>query len=192
MNETSKAVVRRMHDPVFSRLYFVGNGIDIGAGPDPLANYSEFFPLMLYCQSWDKLDGDAQEMLSVQNEHFDFVHSSHCLEHLYDPALAIDRWLQILKVGGHLVCIVPDEDLYEQGVWPSAFNNDHKHTFTIYKERSWSPVSINIMQLLSRDKISIQSIKLLNATTRNMGMVDQTLTPVGESAIEFVVRKDLP
>jgi hypothetical protein len=43
--------------------------------------------------------------------------------------------------------IVPDEDLYEQGIWPSRFNSDHKWTFTIAKHASWSPVSINLLDL---------------------------------------------
>jgi hypothetical protein len=43
--------------------------------------------------------------------------------------------------------IVPDEDLYEQGVWPSRFNPDHKWTFTIAKHTSWSPVSVNLLDL---------------------------------------------
>jgi len=191
MNETSKAVIRRMHDPAFALTYFAGNGIDIGSGNDALGNYCEFFPRMINCLSWDRADGDAQELPDVEKDSFDFVHSSHCLEHLLDPWRAIDRWLEVLKPGGHLVCIVPDEDLYEQGVWPSQFNSDHKCTFTIYKSASWSPVSVNIVDLLSRDTISIQSIKLLHVTTRILAQgYDQTQTPVGECAIEFVVRKE--
>lgn len=190
MNECSKAVVRRMYDPLFVRKYFVGQGIDIGCGQDSLNNYCELFPLMDGCAEWDIRDGDAQFMKDA--DQYDFVHSSHCLEHLDNPFLAIDRWIEILKPGGHLVCIVPDEDLYEQGTWPSTFNSDHKHTFTIMKHKSWSPVSINVIELLFRSDISIQSIKLLNATHRKMfGKFDQTLTYIGESAIEFVVRKEM-
>jgi hypothetical protein len=44
---------------------------------------------------------------------------------------------------------VPDEDLYEQGVWPSRFNAGHRWSFTIHKSPSWSPVSINLADLLS-------------------------------------------
>lgn len=190
-NECSKAVVRRMNDPSFMRSYFVGEGIDIGAGRDSLAQYGEFFPLMTNCKSWDVGDGDAQEMVGLSSQSLDFVHSSHCLEHLVDPYRALGRWLELLRSGGHLVCIVPDEDLYEQGVWPSTFNGDHKHTFTIHKAKSWSPASINLFDLLRLEGTSVQQIKLLNATTRaSMRRVDQTLTPIGESAIEFVVRKD--
>jgi hypothetical protein len=87
--------------------------------------------------------------------------------------------------------LIPDEDLYEQGIWPSQFNADHKHTFTIYKSKSWSPVSINVLDMLSRSDASIQSLKLLHVTTRILPQgYDQTLTAVGESAIEFIIRKD--
>jgi SAM-dependent methyltransferase len=191
MNETSKAVVRRMYDPAFARTYFAGDGIDIGASPDSLNNYQEFFPLIRSCVSWNMPDGDAQEMLGVERNSYDFVHSSHCLEHLRDPWAALDRWMQILRVGGYLICLIPDEDLYEQGIWPSQFNADHKHTFTIYKSKSWSPVSINVLDLLSRSDASVQSLKLLHVTTRILPQgYDQTLTAVGESAIEFIIRKD--
>jgi SAM-dependent methyltransferase len=190
MRECSKAVVRRLHDPVFSRYYFVGAGIDIGGGVDSLAQYVELFPLLQSCRTWDIQDGDAQYMSGVPNESMDFVHSSHCLEHMRDPEEALTNWLRILKRGGYLVCLIPDEDLYEQGVWPSTYNPDHKHTFTICKRQSWSPVSKNVTSILDRPDCEIHRIVLLNATHRTTTeRVDQTMTPVGESAIEFVVRK---
>lgn len=191
MNECSKAVVRRMHDPAFATRYFAGIGIDIGAGSDGLNRYAQFFPRMRGCKTWDVGHGDAQLMFGVPNANFDFVHSSHCLEHLRDPKKALDRWVEITAVGGHIICVVPDEDMYEQGVWPSTFNADHKHTFTIYKEKSWSPVSVNLLDLLKHPQTSVQQIKLLNVTHRPfVDRFDQTLTAIGESAIEFVVRKE--
>lgn len=190
MYECGKAVARRMHDPMFARAYFVGDGIDIGSGNDPLDQYGEMFPGMRSCRSWDVSDGDAQYMQGIGNDAYDFVHSSHCLEHVDSPDVALAYWLCILKPGGHLVCVVPDEDMYEQGVWPSTFNPDHKHTFTIHKRKSWSPVSMNILDILRRDDIAVQYVKILNATHRTItDRLDQTLTPIGESAIEFVVRK---
>jgi hypothetical protein len=68
---------------------------------------------------------------------------------MWDPKRAVLEWWKLVKPGGHLFIIVPDEDLYEQGVFPSRFNNDHKATFTIFKPRSWSPVSINVLDLVS-------------------------------------------
>ena len=142
MQECSKTIIRRMSDPNFMRLYFKGRGIDIGGKPDPLTLYTELFPLMKSVKIWDKEDGDAQEMFSEDDEIYDFVHSSHCLEHLDDPVLALHNWLRILKPNGYLIITVPDEDLYEQGIFPSTFNKDHKWTFTIWKSSSWSKVSI--------------------------------------------------
>lgn len=56
----------------------------------------------------------------------------------------------MLSPGGYLLLVVPDEDLFEQGIWPSRFNPDHKWTFTIDKQQSWSPVSVNLTELVAR------------------------------------------
>ena len=45
---------------------------------------------------------------------------------------------------------VPDEDLYEQGQFPSTYNVDHKWTFTILKTTSWSPCSLNLAKWNAR------------------------------------------
>ena len=49
-----------------------------------------------------------------------------------------------------MIVIVPDEDLYEQGVFPSRFNDDHKATFTLSKRQSWSPRSHNMLELANQ------------------------------------------
>ena len=87
---------------------------------------------------------------------------------------------------------VPDEDLYEQGVFPSTFNRDHKWTFTVLKERSWSSRSLNILDLIRDLGAAADPLKmeLLAATYRfDLPRYDQTLTPVGECGIELVIRK---
>lgn len=115
-----------------------GNGIDIGCGPDPIVpNVRKF----------DVEDGDANQISKYVHEQFDFVFSSHCLEHMHKPKEAILEWWKLVKPGGYLYFIVPDEDIYEQGVFPSRFNPDHKATFTLSKAQSWSPVSINVLDL---------------------------------------------
>ncbi|MCE0483872.1 MAG: class I SAM-dependent methyltransferase [Methylacidiphilales bacterium] len=115
-----------------------GKGIDIGCGPDPVTPDARRF---------DKEDGDANRASEYVKEQFDFVYSSHCLEHMHDPKAAIQDWWKLVKTGGYLFVLVPDEDLYEQGVFPSRFNDDHKATFTISKAKSWSPLSHNVLEL---------------------------------------------
>ena len=192
MKECTKAFVRRAADINFTARYFVGDGIDIGGAPDPLTLYAQFFPRMGKVRIWDRADGDAQLMDGVADASFDFAHSSHCLEHLVDPAVGLRNWFRILKPGGHLVTIVPDEDLYEQGVFPSTYNCDHKWTFTVSKARSWSEKSRNLVELLTQlgPAADLRKLECLDSTyLYGMPRFDQTLTPIGEAGVEFVVRK---
>ena len=192
MKEMSKSVIRRQREPNFLTKYFVGSGIDIGGFPDPLSLYFEFFPLMTDLRIWDWDDGDAQYMKGIEDGTFDFVTSSHCLEHLVDPREGLRNWVRILKPGGYLIVTIPEEDLYEQGKWPSDKNLDHKHSFTIFKNESWSPASINVVDLILSlgDVIEIRKLAVEDTGYRyNMPEYDQTSTPVSESAIEFVLRK---
>ena len=192
MRECSKSIPRRMGQPNFMRRYFAGDGIDIGGAPDPLSLYIDMFPLLRSVRVWDREDGDAQHMAGVADGTYDFVHASHCLEHMHDPLEALRHWLRITRPGGYVIVTVPDEDMYEQGVFPSTHNRDHKATFTICKPSSWSPVSVNVLDLV-RDlgaAAQAEKIELLNATFLDtLPRYDQTRTPVGECAIEFVLRK---
>ena len=194
-NETSKQMLRRSTDHRFMTRWIVGDGIDIGCGPDPLTRLGFYFPLMRSVREWDLPDGDACFMAGVAGNQFDFVHSSHCLEHLTDPATALQNWIRICKPGGHLIITVPEEDLYEQGVWPSTFNADHKWTFTILKPDSWSPRSINLHTLLEGFKQDVEIIRLEKLDAGfdyALPRQDQTLNGIAECAIEMVLRKRLP
>lgn len=116
-----------------------GRGIDIGCGADPVTKN---------CVPFDMEQGDANHILDYITGEFDYVWSSHCLEHMREPEQCIQDWWKLVKPGGYMFIIVPDEDLYEQGVFPSRFNSDHKWTFTICKQKSWSPASKNMLDLI--------------------------------------------
>ena len=172
-NESGKAIHRL-------RPLMAGRGIDIGCGPCPVEG----------ADPWDWAQGDAQYMDGVEDLTYDWVFSAHCLEHMRDPHTAIQNWWRILKVGGYLIVLVPDEDLYEQCVWPSKFNSDHKRTFTCGKHKSWSPVSINCTDLLRH----LPGHHLISLTLEDNGYDyertgwDQT-TGGAEAAVQFVVKK---
>lgn len=193
MHETSKSVLRRLGDTRWATRYLRGEGIDIGGGDDGLAYYQELFPLVTSIRNWDRADGDAQLMQTVSDETYDFVHSSHCLEHVADPYEAFSNWIRITKPGGHIITTIPDEDLYEQGHWPSVMcPNEHQTSWTILKPSSWCWASHNVIEFLYqyREFVEILKIELIDHCYINSRMgEDQTLRPVTESAIEFVVRK---
>lgn len=129
MRETSKCYQVRLRRGDFDK-YLKGDGIDIGAGPDPLHVPSGTV------RAWDLNDGDAQKMAGVADGAYDFVYSSHCLEHMRDLPEALGNWVRILKPGGWLYFVVPDYILYEKMTWPSRFNGDHKQSFSSQITRS--------------------------------------------------------
>jgi SAM-dependent methyltransferase len=132
---------RMLRGETFARTYFSGTVLDIGCGPDVVVPAARPFDLE---------HGDANRILDfLPAESFDCVHSSHCLEHMIDPPRAIEQWWALVRPGGFLIVVVPEEDLYEQGVWPSHFNPDHKATFRLDRPSSWSPVSYDIQALVA-------------------------------------------
>lgn len=139
MNETSKTKHIRGAD--FPDKYLKGAVLDIGCGEDIVCPWA---------QPFDLIHGDAQHILKFLPPHsFDTVHSSHCLEHMLDPVGALSQWWALVRPGGYLVLVVPHEDLYEQGIWPSRFNSDHKATFRLGGHSKFSPVSHDIEAMVA-------------------------------------------
>lgn len=188
--EQSKSAKRRFNHGKFHSQYFVGHGIDIGAGKDSLASYLKVFSRLTKVDSWDTHNGDAQYMRGVKDNTYDFVHSSHCLEHMVDVHIALYNWIRILKPLGYLIVTVPEEFLYEHGKWPSRFNGDHKHSFAIHRSKHQMPSTKSIMELLlSFDNISVDKIELIDDFFDPFDISDQTRTITTECSIEFVVKK---
>lgn len=193
MLESTKAVARRNFDRRFATMYFVGDGIDVGCGQDTIANYREFYPLMGNVRAWDQPDGDGMLLEGVADESLNFVHSSHSLEHMQDPFVAMSNWVRVLKKGGHMILLLPDEDMFEQGRWPSPYaGKDHITAWTIHKKQSWCPASINITEFFSQfsDSMEILKIEKLDSTyLYNIPAMDQTRGIIQECAIEVILRK---
>lgn len=137
MDEAAKT--NRARGPDFAARYFSGRVLDIGCGDDPVVPHAVPF---------DRPQGDANSILDyLPRESFDCVHSSHALEHMRDVPKTFRDWWALVKPGGFMITVVPDEDLYEQGTWPSLFNSDHKATFRLDKDTSWSPISYDLRRL---------------------------------------------
>ncbi len=154
MNESSKT--RAIRPPFFVDSFLRGKLLDIGAGDDLVCPWAEGF---------DVGDGDANVISRFRPvESYDCVHSSHCLEHMISPASALREWWALVKPGGFLVIVVPDEDLYEQRHWPSLFNGDHKWTFRRDTGTSWSPRSIVLAELFH----TLPGCDVLSVTLQDM------------------------
>ena len=138
MNEAAKTLLTLTEEE--KKQIFSGTGIDIGCGTNIC---------MPQFQAFDREHGDANHILRyIKDRKYHCVASFHSLEHMINPYRTIQDWWELVQLGGYLVVAVPDEDLYEQGIFPSRFNRDHKWTFTIAKEDSWCDRSINVMDLI--------------------------------------------
>lgn len=192
MFEQSKAAKRRFNDGNFHCKYFRGIGIDIGAGNDTLQNVSQSFPGIRRVRGWDIVDGDAQYLETVKDGEYDFVHASHCLEHMVDWKIALENWIRVVKPGGYLVITIPEERMYEKFNWPSRFNSDHKWSFTL-EPSSPMPKTVNVLDMCKsvNELATVEKVELINQFYRDDidQDFDQTMTPNVECCIEVILKK---
>lgn len=114
------------------------NGIEIG-GPSDIFKLKGAIPIYLYANKVDGVnfsnatiwegsisEGDSYNyhkaemgyqyiaegtnLLAIPNEKYDFVLSSHSLEHIANPLKALFEWCRILKPNGKLVLILPNKE----------------------------------------------------------------------------------
>lgn len=190
MHEQSKAAKRRIRDPDFMSRYFVGYGLDVGAGEDGLGRWKFAFPLMRRVDHYDKSDGDAQTLGTIGDNQYDFLHASHILEHVNNTFTAMLNWIRVVRPGGYLIITLPDFQMYERGQWPSRFSWEHKHRFSMFAKES------EITSLLSFAAVwgdranteRLMEIREFYDETVSPD-TDQTLLTNVECAIEWVLKK---
>jgi SAM-dependent methyltransferase len=191
MLEQSKAAKRRFDDGNFHNRYFIGNGIDIGCGDDNLGRLSHVFRGIRSVRPWDLPDGDAQYLNGIPDNTYEFVTSSHCLEHMVDPRIALKNWIRVCKSNGYLVITIPEREMYEQGNWPSIYNTDHKVTFSMKKITA--DENICVLDFLSEcceSNAVVEKIEVIrDFYYEGFPAQDQTLHPCIESCIEIILRK---
>lgn len=112
--------------------YLRGAGLDIGCGPWKISPHAvgidgNFYPGAPE-GSKPNLRMDCSKLPIFADECFDFVFSSHLLEHIHDTEATLREWLRVLNPGGHLVLYLPHKNFYPNIGQPGA-NPDHKHDF---------------------------------------------------------------
>jgi len=102
-SETAKCRERLLH-------FCAGKGLDLGCGTDKITLHAfgvDSRPL----PGVDRVD-TINFLDWVPADSQDFIFSSHALEHLEYPWLALKEWLAKIKPGGHLVLYLPHKDHY--------------------------------------------------------------------------------
>lgn len=127
-SETSK--VRHLVLP-----YCTGYGCDIGFGGDKVKKENCIgidLPQPYAFTGNDPVDipcNVMEEPIPVPDNTFDYVYSSHLIEDFEDTGKALREFIRILKPGGNLILVFPDQPAYEAYCRSSGqpLNTHHIH-----------------------------------------------------------------
>ena len=97
----------------FAQHFCKGDGVDIGCGKWPFPGAK---PVDLIYEA---------DAMYVKGE-FDYVFSSHCLEHLTNPVAALEHWQSVLRPGGVLFLYLPHPDM---AYWRPQHCRKHLHAW---------------------------------------------------------------
>ena len=129
--------------------YCIGNGIDIGAGGDPViptavqidlpepefSRYGHAFPVSIVPQFRSR---DWHRNLPFKDATLDFVYSSHLLEDYNEWEELLKEWIRVIKPGGHILILVPDKVKFNEAVRRTGGGNAaHKHEFRVGELSEW-------------------------------------------------------
>lgn len=100
-------------EPTASK-FCIGRGLDVGCSEWPFPGAE---PIDL------KQGSDA---LKLPGEDWDYIFSSHCLEHLTNPVEALEHWFSKIRKGGVLFLYLPHPDME---YWRPQNCRKHLHIF---------------------------------------------------------------
>jgi ubiquinone/menaquinone biosynthesis C-methylase UbiE len=90
--------------------------VDIGYGGDPVIPTAITVDFALdgqFCGEHPcNIIGDARKLPWFAARAFDYVYSSHCLEDFKETLPVLREWMRIVKPGGLLVLLLPDQQKY--------------------------------------------------------------------------------
>lgn len=95
---------------------------------------------------------EASNLNLIPSSSYDFVLSSHAIEHVANPLLALSEWIRVVKVGGLLMLVVP----HKEGTF------DHKrevtplvHLVADYKEKVTEADLTHLEEILAQHDLSM-------------------------------------
>ena len=94
--------------------YCIGKGLEIGPGKTPYGPKNRTISLDKHTSNKDAtprpdMVADASD-IPIRDAQFDFLISSHCLEHVPNTLLTLREWARVIRSGGTLFLILPHGD----------------------------------------------------------------------------------
>ncbi len=67
---------------------------------------------------------EASELKDVPSEKYDFLISSHCLEHCANALKTVHEWLRVIKKGGAILMVLPDKNFtFDHNRYVTSFDH---------------------------------------------------------------------
>lgn len=148
LSETAK--YRHLTQKYCYRSGVPGVGADIASQGDPVVPWAVQLDLppdefSQYC-SGQPAKGPIQlrghgDKLPFDSESLDFLYSSHLLEDYADWLPVLTEWVRVLKIGGHLIVIIPDKALWKAALDGGQTPNDsHRHEGEVGELSSYAEI----------------------------------------------------
>jgi SAM-dependent methyltransferase len=138
----TEAEFRAMHSETaryrhLTAQYLAGVGVDIASQGIAVVPWAISYDLpekeFMRYSSGNPPKGPLQlrgfaEKLPFETQSLDFVYSSHFLEDVFDWMPVLKEWDRVLRIGGRMVILVPDKELWNQALQNGQPPNcEHRH-----------------------------------------------------------------
>lgn len=122
--------------------YCQGNGVDLGCGGDPIVPRAlavdlppaaaETYTTTDFERGVIQWRGDVRRLPWFADDSLDYVYSSHVLEDFSDWREVLVEWGRVVRPGGYLVILVPDQQRWAMAVGAGQPpNHNHANEFDV-------------------------------------------------------------
>jgi SAM-dependent methyltransferase len=135
-----------------------GKGCDIGFGGDKIKKidcHGIDYPQPYAHAGKDKVDIPCDvinDEIPVADNTYDYVYSSHLIEDVPNTAMVLRKFIRILKSGGNLILVFPDQPKYEaickrigQPMNPYHVHADMGYDFMLQQLNSLSDIKYKVL-----------------------------------------------
>lgn len=136
--------------PALLKLYCTGNGLEIGPGKNPRCDRKRTKFLDKHSTGKDGCPNPdilaPADRIPVPDGTFDYVFSSHCLEHMPNTIRVLREWIRVLRPAGVLFLVLPHGDRTLDRCRKKTTLDHHIHDLTMVGDASFDPSHFGEMQ----------------------------------------------
>lgn len=136
--------------PGLLELYCTGNGLEVGPGKNPLCDPKRTKFLDKHSTGKDGCPNpDIQapaDRIPVADGTFDYVFSSHCLEHMPNTIRVLQEWIRVLRPAGVIFLVLPHGDRTLDRCRKKTTLEHHLRDLTAVGDASFDPSHFEEMQ----------------------------------------------